>query len=111
MSYNVKTNPTDVAHDTTGYSLETAPKTGHSYRVTEQEGDRTLCGRDGLLRQPNCKLFKLTVLAILPGLIIIVRDAMKVASDVQVFCFNLHSLICNLNYYAPVYIIIFGMTR
>lgn len=87
MSNHVNTNCTVVANDINGYSLATTRGTGRLGRVTEPEVDTTLCGRDGSLRERRCQLFKLTMLAILPGIIIIVRDALKVASDVQVFYF------------------------
>ncbi|KAH3823467.1 hypothetical protein DPMN_125269 [Dreissena polymorpha] len=50
---------------------------------TESEVDPTPCGRGGSLEERRCQLFKLTTLAILPAIILIVRDAVKVASDVQ----------------------------
>ncbi|KAH3823447.1 hypothetical protein DPMN_125246 [Dreissena polymorpha] len=52
---------------------------------TESEVDPTPCGRGGSLEERRCQLFKLTTLAILPAIILIVRDAVKVASDVQMW--------------------------
>ncbi|XP_052212377.1 receptor-type guanylate cyclase daf-11-like [Dreissena polymorpha] len=85
MSNYVNAHPTDVTNDINAYTLETPSSTERSKRVLEPEVDTTLCGRDGSLRERRCKLFKLTMLAIVPGVIIIVRDAMKVARDVQTF--------------------------
>ncbi|XP_052285331.1 speract receptor-like [Dreissena polymorpha] len=55
---------------------------------TESEVDPTPCGRGGSLKERRCQLFKLATLAILPGIILIVRDAVKVASDVQIVQLN-----------------------
>ncbi|XP_052212261.1 uncharacterized protein LOC127831333 [Dreissena polymorpha] len=55
---------------------------------TESEVDPTPCGRGGSLEERRCQLFKLTTLAILPAIILIVRDAVKVASDVQIVRIN-----------------------
>ena len=91
MSNNIIAHPTnvvcpiDVANDINAYTLENPSNSGRSKRIPEPEVDTTLCGRDGSLRERRCKLFKLTMLAIVPGIIITVRDALKVASDIQVF--------------------------
>ncbi|WAR14545.1 GCY17-like protein [Mya arenaria] len=45
--------------------------------------DRSLCGHGGSAREQKCQLLKLTILAIIPGLILIVRDAVNVAANVK----------------------------
>ncbi|KAH3823394.1 hypothetical protein DPMN_125193 [Dreissena polymorpha] len=82
MSNYNNTNHTNPAPDT-GFSLRTTSRTGCSYTITEPDVDTTLCGRGGSLKERRCQLFKLTTLAILPGIILIVRDAVKVANDVK----------------------------
>ncbi|KAH3817391.1 hypothetical protein DPMN_118925 [Dreissena polymorpha] len=83
MSNTNSTNHTNPALDT-GFSWKNTSRTGCSYTITEPEVDTTLCGRGGSLKERRCQLFKLTTLAILPGIILIVRDAVKVANDVKV---------------------------
>lgn len=52
--------------------------------LSEEAHDRTLCGQRGSAKERHCQLFKLTILAILPGLILIVRNAVNVAESVRV---------------------------
>lgn len=52
--------------------------------LAEEVGDKTLCGQRGSQKERHCQLFKLTALAILPGLILIVRNAINVAENVKV---------------------------
>ncbi|KAH3817436.1 hypothetical protein DPMN_118972 [Dreissena polymorpha] len=83
MSNNVHAHCNKVASET-GFSWTRTPMTDFPSSGTESEEDPTPCGRGGSLKERRCQLFKLTTLAILPGIILIVRDAVEVASDVEV---------------------------
>lgn len=53
--------------------------------TAQERKDISFCGQKGSRKERHCQLFKLTILAILPGLILIVRNAINVVDNVKVW--------------------------